>query len=323
MSRITIKNVAEKAGVSVTSVSRVLNNKGYISEDLRNKVMSAIAELNYTPNEIARSFYKRETKTVALIVPTVNNPFFSELAFHIERALTSYGYHLYLGNSMNDVENEKEYLKLLKEQRVDGMIVGSHNINIEEYNEIFGNIVSVERKINDRIPMIESDNYQGGEIATKELINNGCKNIVCIVGSPVVSAPANNRVVGYLDVMKDHQLESKTVVIPFTNSEEDKINIIHQMFVDDPSIDGVVSSDDIIAAYILNVVKDNKIDVANNLKVIGFDGTEVIRNLFPELVTVVQPIEDIAYLAVKVLLKLIKGEEVAYKYTLPVKLYEK
>lgn len=76
MSRITIKNVAEKAGVSVTSVSRVLNNKGYISEDLRNKVMSAIAELNYTPNEIARSFYKRETKTVALIVPTVNNPFF-------------------------------------------------------------------------------------------------------------------------------------------------------------------------------------------------------------------------------------------------------
>src|SRR5699024_12333739 len=90
--------------------------------------------LNYTPNEIARSFYKSETKSVALIVPTIHNPFFSELAFYIERELSKDGYHLYIGNSLNDSVNEREYLKMLKEQREDGRSVGSHNIEMEEYD---------------------------------------------------------------------------------------------------------------------------------------------------------------------------------------------
>src|SRR5690625_2483864 len=148
MTKITINDVAQRPGVSVTSVSRVLNNRGYISDNLRSKVMNTIEELDYTPNEIARSFYKNETKSIALIIPTIKNTFFSELAFYIERELAQDGYHLYIGNSLNDEVNEREYLKMLKEKRVDGMIVGSHNINLEEYDEINGNIVSVERKIN-------------------------------------------------------------------------------------------------------------------------------------------------------------------------------
>lgn len=320
MAKITIKNVAEEAGVSVTSVSRVLNNKGYISEDLKSKVMKAIEDLNYTPNEIARSFYKKETRSIALIIPTIQNPFFSELAFHIERELTKHNYHLYIGNSMNDVANEKEYLKLLKEQRVDGMIVGSHNADVEEYDEIFGNIVSVERKINDRIPIIESDNYMGGKIATRELIAQGCTNIVCIIGSPTVPTPANNRVLGYTDVMKENALNTKTVVIPFPESEDRKYEIIREMLFSNPTIDGVVASDDVIASYILNVANQEEELTSKNLKVIGFDGTEVMSYLFPELVTVIQPIEDLAVQAVKVLLKQIKGEKVNRKYTLPVHL---
>lgn len=316
MSKITIKNVAEKAGVSVTSVSRVLNNRGYISDDLRTRVMEAIDELNYTPNEIARSFYKSETKSVALIIPTIQNPFFSELAFHIERELSKTGYHLYIGNSLNDSVNEREYLKMLKEQRVDGMIVGSHNIEMEEYDKVTGNIVSVERKINDRIPMIESDNYQGGKLATERLIQQGCRKILCISGSQTVDSPANNRVVAYSDVMQENHLKEQILEIPFAESAAEKHKRIQEVFSSEIEFDGIFADDDILASYAMNEAsKQNQ-----KIKVIGFDGTNLMQDLFPELITVVQPIEEIAKKSVNVLLRLIKHEKVENLYTLPVKL---
>ena len=119
MKKATIHDVAKKAGVSVTTVSRVLNNRGYISDEMKEKVMTAIKELNYIPNEIARSFFTNKTNFVGLIVPTTSNPFFGELTFHIEKKLSTKGYKLFICNSINDVETERVYLRLLQEKRVD------------------------------------------------------------------------------------------------------------------------------------------------------------------------------------------------------------
>ena len=320
MSKVTIKNVAEKAGVSVTSVSRVLNDRGYISNDLRTKVMEAIDELNYTPNEIARSFYKSETKSIALVIPTIHNPFFSELAFYIEKELSKDGYHLYIGNSLNDSVNEREYLKMLKEQRVDGMIVGSHNIDMEEYDKITGNIVSVERKINDRIPMVESDNYLGGKLATERLIQQGCRKIICISGSQTVDTPASNRVVAYLDVMQEHQIKEQIVEIPFAESAAEKHKRIKEIFASKIEFDGIFADDDILASYAIKEATKFDRKIPEDLKIIGFDGTSLMQDLFPELVTVVQPLEEIAQKSVEVLLELIKHDKVENVYTLPVRL---
>ncbi len=320
MTKITIKDVAQRAGVSVTSVSRVLNNRGYISDNLRSKVMNTIEELNYTPNEIARSFYKNETKSIALIIPTIKNPFFSELAFHIERELSKDGYHLYIGNSLNDEVNEREYLKMLKEKRVDGMIVGSHNIDLEEYDEINGNIVSVERKINDKIPIIESDNYLGGQLATEALLKQDCKKIVCITGSKTINAPASNRVVAYSEVMKENNLEEKVIEIPFAVTEEEKKNKINEIFASSFNADGIFADDDILARYVMNEAAKYDIKIPEELKIVGFDGTEMLRNLFPELTTVEQSIEEMGKKSVEVLLNLINNKKVENVYTLPVKL---
>ena len=320
MERITIKNVAEEAGVSVTSVSRVLNNRGYISDELRNKVMSAVKKLNYTPNEIARSFFKNETRSIALIVPTINNPFFSELAFYIERELANFNYHLFVGNSLNNSMNEKEYLQMLDEKRVDGIIVGSHNMGIDEYDKIQGNIVSIERRISEKIPMIESDNYHGGKIATEELIKLGCKNIICISGNKNVDTPANNRVAAYSHVLKDNNMEEFIIEIPFSESEEEKLYRLNKLFHSNINFDGVFAGDDLMAKYIMNIANEKKINLQSDLKIIGFDGTSLMQNLVPELMTVVQPIERMAKTTVEVLLKLIKGEKVKDVYTLPVKL---
>lgn len=318
MGKVTIKDVAEKAGVSVTSVSRVLNDRGYISNNLRNKVMTAVEELDYTPNEIARSFFKNETKAIALIVPTVENPYFGELTFWIEHELSKLGYHLFVGNSLNNPVNEREYLTMLKEQRVDGMIVGSHNMDIEEYSKIEGNIVSIERKIVDHIPMIESENYHGGELATKKLIDNGCKKIICIVGDRSVDTPANNRSIAYSDVMVQNNLKPEVIEIPFHWSAIKKQDRVRKIFESGLIFDGVFAGDDIMASYFLNTAKDFGLSVPNDFQLIGFDGTNQVQTLLPELTTVVQPIEEMAKKSVKVLLQLIKKEKTKEKYTFPV-----
>lgn len=320
MEKVTIKDVAAKAGVSVNSVSRVMNNRGYISEDLRKKVMKAIDDLDYTPNAIARSFFRSETKSIAFIVPTIANPFFSELAFWIEKELAKHGYHLFIGNSLNDPITEKEYLKMLKEGRIDGLIVGSHNMNIEEYYHIDGNIVSVERKLLENIPMVESDNYEGGKIATKELISKGCKKILHVTGSNIQNTPANNRTLAYLDTIKKYGLKKNVVEIPFMLSESEKIQAIEKLFSSKLTFDGIFADNDIIANNFIITAEKLGINVPKDLKIVGFDGSNQIQTLVPNLTTIVQPIKEMAIQTVNVLLKKINKEKVQKVYTLPVSL---
>lgn len=317
---LTIKDVAEKAGVSVTTVSRVLNNRGYISTETRKKVMTTMKELNYTPNEMARSFLSNKTRFIALIVPTTENPFFGELTFYIEKELAQKGYNLFICNSLNDDENEKKYLRLLQEKRVDGVIVGSHNINISEYESFESKIVSIERELTKEIPIIQSDNYLGGKLATQELIDKGCKRILCIRGDQHIKTPANDRATAYKDIMEENGLNYNFLEIPFQLSDEEKLVIIDQLFSEQFVYDGVVAGDDIIAKMCINSAKKYGIAVPEKLKVIGFDGTKIVRQLNPEMSTIVQPIESLAKTSVINLLALLNGEKVEQVSTLPVKL---
>src|SRR5512136_1608038 len=122
----TIKDVAQLAGVTVTTVSRVLNNKGYISDQTRKKVGDAMKELDYVPNEMARSLLKQRSSIIGLIVPAVSHPFFGELAMHVEYYAYEMGYKILLCNSHLDSAKERDYIDMLKRHKVDGIIMGSH-----------------------------------------------------------------------------------------------------------------------------------------------------------------------------------------------------
>lgn len=320
MKNVTIQDVADKAGVSVTTVSRVLNDRGYISEKMRKRVMDTIEELNYTPNEMARSFFKNTTKSIALIIPTTINPFFGELVFYVEKILAQHGYNVFLCNSVNDKENERKYLKLLKEKRVDGAIVGSRNTDILEYKDYDENIVSIETEIAEGIPVIQSDNYEGGKLATKELIEQGCREILCIRGDINVKTPANNRFKAYIDEIEKNGLQVNIKEIPFGLDQEEKKKRIEQIFQSEYSFDGVFAGDDVVAKLVLNASKKYNKQVPNDLKVIGFDGSSTMRQLCPELSTIAQPIEDLSRAAVDTLLDLLSGKKVKSLSTYPVKL---
>jgi LacI family sucrose operon transcriptional repressor len=117
-----IQDVARLAGVSTTTVSRVLNNRGYISEETREKVNKAMKELNYFPNDVARSLFNKRTNLIGVILPTVSNPFFGELTFYIENICNSLGYKILLCNSLDNIDNEEKYLEMLMRNQVDGKL---------------------------------------------------------------------------------------------------------------------------------------------------------------------------------------------------------
>ena len=170
----TIHDVAKKANVSVTTVSRVLNNRGYISEATKAKVFKTMSELNYQPNEIARSLLRKQSNVIGLIIPNVSHPFFSELTNHVENYAYENGYKLLLCNSQLDPIKEKDYIEMLKRNRVDGIIMGSHTLQVEEYMNLNSPIVTIDRQISPDIPYISSDNYSGGRIAAQLLVDKGC-----------------------------------------------------------------------------------------------------------------------------------------------------
>ncbi|AMV61445.1 Sucrose operon repressor ScrR, LacI family [Pediococcus damnosus] len=297
-----LSDVAKKAGVSSTTVSRVINNYGSLSEKTRAKVFSAMKELNYQPNSLARSLQGKKTQLVGVIFPSVTNPFYAELIEDLENKLFGADYKIILCNSANNSEKERSYLRMLQANQVDGIIAGTHNTNIEEYKTLDLPVVSFDRHLSENIPIISSDNYQGAQLATKELIANGA-NQIYFVGNVNVSPnenPTDLRVQGFEDTLKQHKLESHYFSVKTDNSVAIKKMLIRD-FLNNHKVDGIFASDDSTALLIINIAKELNIDIPKQLRVIGFDGTKFIQNYFPELSTISQPISDIADLLISTL----------------------
>lgn len=312
-----IEDVAKVAGVSPTTVSRVLNNRGYIGEKTREKVHKAMEQLNYYPNEVARSLFIKKTFLIGLIFPTTSNPFYGQLIFHLENIAASLGYKVLLCNSQGREDKERSYLKMLQRNQVDGIIAGAHNKGIEEYEDPNLPVVGIDRYLSTKIPVVSSDNYQGGELATQLLFDSGCRNIIHINGPLSLETPANMRRKAYEDVMTSNQLT------PLTYEYESNESVFIQLFEENPGVDGVFASDDLIASRVMQEAKRRGIEIPTELKVVGYDGTETTRLLLPELSTVEQPIRDIAVKALEILLKQVNEEKDFQTETiLPVKLIE-
>ncbi|RYM05037.1 LacI family transcriptional regulator [Sporolactobacillus sp. THM7-7] len=316
-----IKDIARLAGVSPTTVSRVMNNRGYISEKTRKKVNQAMKELNYFPNELARSLYHQRTRFIGLIFPTISNPFFGELVFHIENICASMGYKVLLCNSLDRVDKERSYLEMLQRNQVDGIIVGAHNRHISEYQSIDLPIVAIDRYLSERIPVVASDNFQGGILATRWLIDQGCRHIIHINGPRKLETPANRRRDGYERTIEEHGRIPLTYEIPKSLIYHENVKTVRKIFAERPEVDGIFASDDLLAATVISEAKKcHKPD----LKVVGYDGTETVRICLPQLTTIKQPIHEIAETAVQLLVAQKNNEMTDRKkeIILPVELVE-
>ena len=316
--KVKLEDVAELAGVSPTTVSRVLNNRGYISEKTREKVEQAIKDLNYYPNDIARSLFKKRTNFIGLILPTINNPFFSELALYIENICSTHEFKVILCNSLGQVAKETSYAEMLIRHQVDGIIVCSYNRGIEIYKNSNLPIVAIDHYLSPTIPVIGSDNYEGGKLAIQHLLNQGCKAIVHINGPSELETPTQNRRKAY----EDQVANPITYELNSVFDEEATAETIKRIFIEHPETDGIFASDDLIASTCLKVASELGIQIPNQLKVIGYDGTQSVRRLLPQLTTIKQPIEEIAHSAVLRLMDIINevNKDEKMEVILPVQL---
>lgn len=318
----TIKDVASIAGVTVTTVSRVLNNRGYISEATRKNVYDAMEELNYQPNEIARSLFRRKSNIIGLIIPNVSYPFFAELANYVEYYAHKVGYKILLCNSYQDRLKEKDYIEMLKRHQVDGIIMGSHTLEILDYLNLELPIVALDRNLSDRIPFITSDNYEGGSLAAKLLIDKGCKKLAHISGPLDINTPANNRYQAFVDVASKSNISyiiKETKLDIFSSYEK----MAYGLFEEHPDIDGIFASSDMIAASIIHVANIIGKDIPKNLKLVGYDDISLAALIVPPLTTIRQPIEKMGELCIELLIKQIEDKAVHIENVLPITLVER
>ena len=308
--RPKLEDVAAAAGVSKTTVSRVLNHRGYLSEKTIAKVQKAMQELDYRPNIIARQLYKQRTDLVGMIFPTVDNPFFSQLEAEMERQLYRNGYKVLIGNSQNDPAKEENYLQQLLTHQVDGLIVGTQNRGLIGYQHANLPVVAIDQVVGKNIPVVSSDNYQGGLLATQRLLDDGCRHIIHTNGPLGLDTPTQKRREAYEHLMTKNNLPAITYHLDFNISTIDKELVFRRIFEEHPEVDGIFAANDTDASTIINLASEYGKRIPEDLKIVGYDGSNVTRLLLPGLTTIQQPIDEMADLAVQLLQARINGQNV-------------
>ncbi len=317
----TIRDVAAKAGVSVTTVSRVLNNRGYISLEMREKIQDAMDELNYHPSEVARSLSRNRTNIIGVLLPTLNSFYYPAIVSELSRILTEKGYKmmLYVASSIDD--RAPEYISMLRANRVDGIIVALRNKAVSKEPTAGMPMVSLSRFRGNTHPTVLCDNDMGGRMAAKELIACGCKKPTMVGFFHSHNIPAYARLTGFLSEIQDAGLEERSVQI-FGNEAHDVFNLLAETAISQyPDSDGFFCSDDTLAACLIQKLYRLGKRIPQDVQVIGFNSTSLASSLSPALTSIRQPIPEMCQAAVDCLLKQIAGEPVmAQEIVLPVTL---
>lgn len=306
-----MKDVAEAAGVSVTTVSHVINETRYVSDELRARVLKAMEELNYHPNILARSLRRGKTHTIALIVPDNSNPFFAEIARVAEMIGFENDYSVILCNSNKSVEREAAYLDVLIAKKVDGVIfiaAGSPQEHLQELAREGIPVVVADRDVPQTLAdVVLVDHEQGGYDATKYLISLGHRRIACIAG-PSPLTPSADRVRGYKRALAEAHIPfDEQLVVPSTESYiGGEIAMTQLLNLDEPPT-AVFAYNDVNAIGALRAIANAGLRVPQDISIVGFDDIPLASAVVPSLTTIAQPIAELGTLATELLISRIRG----------------
>ncbi len=320
---VTIKDVAAAAGVSVGTVSRVINNLS-VKEDNRVKTEVAIKKLGYEVNTYARGFKMQQTFTVAMIVPDLINPFFALLVNYAEQILADIGYKLLICNSYGNAERESAYITIAKQNKVDGMLVLTYCQNGKDLEEAGIPIVSFDRHYKHPIFCVSADNSQGGRLAAEKLIETGCKRVIYIRNGSNLEGETLKRGKAFMDTCASSGVEA--VRMDFgeeTTLDQEQIAKIYTFLEqnvknDKFEYDGIFTSSDIHAVMIVKKLKEMGIRVPEEVQVIGYDGLRILNVGDYPVSSISQPIKEMAKVSVEILIKMINKEEITGDIILPV-----
>lgn len=320
----TIKDVAQEAGLAVSTVSRILNNRGYISESARKKVEDAMEKLNYQPNELARSLHRKNSNVIGLIVPWINHPYFARVINCIEEEAYKNDYRVLICNTQTKEYGEQASIDICRQNRVAGIIMCTGQVSMRGVDDLGVPIVGWERFVDVSSPVIECDNVQGGMLAGEHLIGKGCKHLLHIGTSTDLKMPGDYRFVGFKTSCERHGIPILDKLTEYSGKIEiDYTAEIREILEENPQIDGIFANNDMLAAHAIRACDQMGISVPDDLKIVGYDDNNLSALTSPSLTTVHQPVEEMAAHAVEVLDSMIQGKLVANRVVFPVYLVER
>jgi LacI family transcriptional regulator len=305
----TMKDVAKRAGVSPTTVSHIINNTRYVSEDLTERVMQAIEELEYRPYGLARSLRIKQSHTVGVLIPDNTNPYFAEIARLVEDECFRNGYNVIICNTEQDPRKELTYLRLLTEKAADGVFFVSTGDDAEAI-EALGRQRIISVLVDRDIPELDldrvvSDNETGAYIATKHLLDLGHRGIDCIAG-PSGIASTEARLAGYRRAMEEAGATGRTVYGDF--QVESGYRGFLELYADTEPGTAILACNDLMAMGVLHGAAEQRLRVPYDLSVVGFDDIQLASFAVPSLTTIRQPKQQIVSEAVSLLLGRITGD---------------
>lgn len=317
----TIKDVANLAGVSVATVSRVINDRGYVHADTRKKVEDAVKALHFSPNEVARSLYTRKSKLIGLLLPDIANPYFPQLARGVEDRMQEQDYRIIFGNSDEDERKEQDYIQTFIQNNVVGVISSTNYPHSSIYEKLKIPVVFLDRTSLDR-PSVYADGREGGRLAAKEIIKRGSKRITVMQG-PSHIRPAQDRFEGAIEVIREAGLDHE--VIQTTSFSFNEAGVwAEELFRKYPDTDGVIASNDIAAMAVLHEADRIGKNVPQDVQVIGFDDIPMSGLLSPALSTIRQPAYEMGREAAGLLIQLVEQNNMENKnIQLPVSFIER
>jgi len=317
---ITIKDIARKANVSITTVSRVINQKSEgIGESTRKKVLAIIEELDYRPNTIARSMITKQTNTIGLIIPDIRNPFFPELVRGVEDLANQHAYNVFLCNTDGDPKRELEYVSLMKEKNVDGIIFTySCADTIHQLEEIVKErnipLVLLDRGVDDqKFSGVSIHNEKAGYIATKHLLGHAHTKIGCITG-PAHYSNSKARLNGYMKALSEAGISFDQELILAADYQMDGGYQAAKTLLSKKAITAIFAFNDLMAFGVYQAAAELGMTIPDDLSVVGFDNIKYNQLLTPKLTTIEQSVYEMGEISAKILFEQItQGGDVKNK----------
>lgn len=306
-----LDDVALLAGVSKGTASRVLNNRGYISQETRKRVLDAMKELNYVPNENARNLQRQRTDMIGVVVPIITYPYYTEIIAHLENYLARHGYKMLLCSTEYNTENLVDYIQTLSKNRVEGALLFNYEISDADYDSMPFPIVSIDRYVRDKYSFVSSNHEQGGQLAADHLIKCGCKHVIQVGGSFKDRTPWNTRHMRFSEVMKRAGIDCVNIEQDYDPHDfHEYHNLAVELLKKYPDTDGFFCND-LFASAVLHAAAELMIPIPGRLNLIGYDGAFISEITTPSITSIQQDVHRIVTSACDILFQMIEEPDTA------------
>jgi len=306
----TLKDVASRANVSISTVSYVLNGKKKVKEKTYNNIMQAVTDIGYVPNQVARGLRTKRSLTIGVIVPDISNEFFPEIFRGIEDVANANDYSIIMCSTDNDVIREKKYISTLISKDIDGIIF----IGTGKSQDIFDvniklPIVLVDRKFGEQFMSVTIDNYKGGYLATEHLIQQGYKSIALLAG-PLYIKNFFDRMHGYIDALADNGINYNDQLVYECKDTSAEGYSVAMKILKKHNIDAIFASNDLIAFGAIRAASEMGKKIPIDIGIVGYDDISLASVIIPSLTTIRQPKYEIGKTSAELVLEQISNEDI-------------